>query len=60
LGVVPDVWHPFYDRRRNRGFSLYVDSHQGRALADAIGGLGLFLAMLGVYLGFAVGETKGK
>jgi hypothetical protein len=27
---------------------------------DAIGGLGLFLAMLGVYLGFAVGKTKGK
>jgi hypothetical protein len=27
---------------------------------DAIGGLGLFLALLGVYLGFAVGKTKGK
>jgi hypothetical protein len=25
---------------------------------DAIGGLGLFLAMLGVYLGFSIGKTK--
>jgi hypothetical protein len=25
---------------------------------DAIGGLGLFLAVVGVYLGFAVGKTK--
>ena len=27
---------------------------------DAIGGLGLFLAMLGVYLGFAIGKAKKK
>jgi hypothetical protein len=27
---------------------------------DAIGGLGLFLAMLGVYLGFSIGKTKKR
>jgi hypothetical protein len=27
---------------------------------DAIGGIGLFLAMFGVYLGFSIGNTKPR
>jgi hypothetical protein len=37
----------------------YTSIHIREELSqDAIGGLGLFLAMLGVYLGFAFGKTN--
>ena len=42
------------------GFPFTSIHIRGEFWQDAIGGLGLFLALLGVYVGFAVGKTKGK
>jgi hypothetical protein len=54
------MWASFYDCGRNEGFPFTSIHLRDEFWQDAIGGLDLFLALLGVYLGFAVGKTKGN